>query len=58
MMQDLNIDEILMDPVREKTSVSNESICKEKKAEFLIAQGLSMFALIAISFSLLESHPI
>jgi len=30
--------EILMDSVREKTSASNELICKEEKAEFLIAQ--------------------
>ncbi len=27
-----------MDSVREKTSVSNEPICKEEKAKFLIAQ--------------------
>jgi hypothetical protein len=27
-----------MDSVREKTSASNEPICKEEKAEFLIAQ--------------------
>jgi len=36
--EDLNIDEILMNSVREKTSASNEPICKEKKAEFLISQ--------------------
>jgi hypothetical protein len=41
-----------MDSVREKTSASNEPICKEEKTEFLIAQGLPMFALIAISFFL------
>ena len=55
-----------MNSVREKTSASNERICKEEKAEFLIAQiaqiapdcpelpliaqGLPMIALIAISF--------
>jgi hypothetical protein len=27
-----------MDSVREKTSASNESICEEEKAEFLIPQ--------------------
>jgi hypothetical protein len=43
LKEDLNIDEILMNSVREKTSASNEPICKEEKAEFLIA-------LIAISF--------
>jgi len=36
--EDLNIDEVLMDSVREKTSASNEPICKKKKDEFLIAQ--------------------
>ncbi len=34
--EDLNIDEILMDSVREKTSASNEPISKEEKDEFLI----------------------
>jgi hypothetical protein len=36
--EDRNIDEILMDSVREKTSASNEPFCKEEKAQFLIAQ--------------------
>ncbi len=36
--EDRNINEILMNSVREKTSASNERICKEEKAEFLIAQ--------------------
>jgi hypothetical protein len=44
-----------MNSVREKTSASNDPVCKEGKAEFLIAQmiaqGLPMIALIAISFS-------
>jgi hypothetical protein len=35
-----------MDSAREKISTSNEPICKEEKAEFLIAP----IALIAISF--------
>ncbi len=30
--EDLNIDEILMDSVREKNSASNEPICNEEKA--------------------------
>jgi hypothetical protein len=38
--EDLNIDEILMDSVREKTSAWNEPICKVEKAEFLIASPL------------------
>jgi hypothetical protein len=35
--EDLHIYEIGMDSVREKTSASNEPICKEEKGEFLIA---------------------
>jgi hypothetical protein len=37
-----------------KNSPSNEPICKDEKAEFLIAQELLMIALIAISFFPLE----
>jgi hypothetical protein len=43
----------LGDSVREKTSASNERICKKEKGEFLIAQiaqGLPMITLLAISF--------
>ncbi len=36
--EDLNIDKIRMNSVREKTSASNEPICKEEKTEFQIAQ--------------------
>jgi len=45
--ENLNIDEILMDSVREKTSASNEPICQEEKAKFLIAQ-IAQIAQIAI----------
>jgi hypothetical protein len=43
-----------MNSVREKTSASNEPLCKEEKAEFLIAQ-IAQIALIAISFFPLDS---
>jgi hypothetical protein len=36
--ENLNIDEILIGSVREKTSASNEPICKEENAKFLIVQ--------------------
>ncbi len=42
--EDLNIDEILMNSVREKTSASNEPIFKEEKAGFLIAIDCSGIA--------------
>ncbi len=41
---------MLMDSVREKTSASNEPICKEEKAKFLIAQ-IAQIAQIAIDCS-------
>jgi hypothetical protein len=41
--EDLNVNQILIDSVREKISTSNEPICKEENADFLIAP-------IAISF--------
>ncbi len=49
--EDLNIYEILMYSGRGKISALNEPICKEEKAEFLIAIDCSGIALIAISFS-------
>ncbi len=42
--EDLNIDKILVDSVRGKTSASNEPICNEEKAELLIAQ-IAQFAI-------------
>jgi hypothetical protein len=44
-----------MDSVREKTSASNEPICKEEKAEFLIAQ-IAQIAQIAIDSSGFANH--
>ncbi len=40
--KNLNIYDVLMNSVREKTSALNEPICKEEKAEFLIAINFSL----------------
>jgi hypothetical protein len=49
--EDLNIDEILIDSVREKTSASNKPIFKDKKAEFLIAISFFPLAQSTIAFN-------
>jgi hypothetical protein len=50
--QDLNIYDVLMDSIKEKTSASKEPLCQEEKAEFLITQ----ITLIAINFSPLDQY--